>query len=359
VPVTSVVATSSQPRDNDPNSIMWGGCYTMQECFAKIDNGDDHGHSATNIQQIYFNENRGMTRDNFKHAVDGVVYKNGDVRVNGQLVATGARSIGRTNMAGSVKSGSAWERPTQTSFVADSIPAWVNMDGGQVNYFVIKSCGNWGHATPVPKPTPSPSPSVKPTPSPTPSPTYSPTPSPTYSPTPSPTPSPRQSFACVELIPAKSATQPADKNRVNFRFTITPDVDNVAITGYRFTFSDSSQPVDTDANTPFTERAFGVGTFTVNGQVKTTAGTSAITDACSATVTVTKPPVSPSPSPVTPSPTPSPTGRVLGAALPDTGPEAALGGMAGLTAIGFASRAYLRSRKSVIDAMRGKGRKQQ
>jgi hypothetical protein len=144
---------------------MWGGCYTKQECTSKMTNGDGH-HSAADIQRIYFSEGRGMTRENFNNTVDGVVYKNGDVRVNGQLVATGARSIGRTNMAGSVQSGSVWERPTQTSFVADSIPAWVNMDGGKVNYFVIKSCGNWGHATPVSKPTPSPS--VKPSYSPSP-----------------------------------------------------------------------------------------------------------------------------------------------------------------------------------------------
>ena len=63
----------------------------------------------------------------------------------------------------------------------------------------------------------------------------------------------------------------------------------------------------------------------------------------------------PTPTP-TPVPTPTPTGQVLSANLPATGPETAFGGVAGLTAIGYASRAYLRSRKSVLDALRGKGR---
>lgn len=318
-------SAASEPRDNDANSIMWGGCYTMTECLSKIDKGDNH-HSASNLQQIYFKENRGMTRDNFQHSVNGVVYKNGDVRVNGTLVATGARAIGRTNMSGSTKSGSVYERPTSVSFNSDSIPAYVNMDGGKFNYFVIKSCGNWGHGTPVKKPTPTPTPSKKPT----------------------PTPTPAQSFKCVELTPSKVKTA---TDKVTFRFTLKPEVKNVTITGYRFTFSDTNETVDTDAKTPYIERAFGSGSHTVKGQVKTSAGITAISEACSATVSVNQPTPSHTP---TPTPTPTSTPQVLGATLPATGPEAALGGMAGLTAIGFASRAYLRSRKGVVDALRGK-----
>jgi hypothetical protein len=328
-PMGSALA-ESQPRDNDANAIMYGGCYSKQECNNKIANGDTK-HSAANLQQIYFNENRGMTRDNFQHTVDGVVYKNGDVRVNGQLVATGARAIGRTNMPGSTKVGSVYERPTSVSFAADSIPAYINMDGGTFHYFVIKSCGNWGHATPVKKPTPSPTATKKPTPSAT----------------------PAQSFKCVELTPTKlsSAT-----DKVNFRFTLKPDAKNVTITGYRFTFSDTNQTVDTIANTPFIDHAFGAGTYTVKGQVKTSAGITAVSEACSATVTVNKNTPSSTPTPHTPTPTSTP--QVLGAAtLPATGPETALGGMAGLTAVGFASRAYLRSRKGLVDAMRNKNRK--
>jgi hypothetical protein len=50
--------------------------------------------------------------------------------------------------------------------------------------------------------------------------------------------------------------------------------------------------------------------------------------------------------------TPPSAGHVLGATLPGTGPEAALGGIAGLSAIGVASQAYVRSRKSLLNSLR-------
>jgi hypothetical protein len=122
---------------------------------------------------------------------------------------------------------------------------------------------------------------------------------------------------------------------------------NVKITGYRFSFSDSTLVRDTAANVPYIDHQVTSGSLTVHGQVKTTAGISAISDACSATVSVNQP---------TPSPTPTPTenGHVLGVSLPATGPEAALGGIAGISAIGVASRYYIRSRKSLLDALRRK-----
>lgn len=60
---------------------------------------------------------------------------------------------------------------------------------------------------------------------------------------------------------------------------------------------------------------------------------------------------------VTPTPVkPTPTPQVLGTTttLPDTGAESVLGGVAGVTALGYATRSYLRSRKSVVDALRRK-----
>lgn len=274
VPVTSVLG-SGQPRDNDTNSIMWGGCYTKSECITKINNGDKH-HSSTNLKQIYYKEGRGITEANFKSSatVDGTVYKDGRVVVDGKTVATGAQGIGRSYMNGSHKSGSVWERPTSVSFAANSIPAYVNMEGGKFHYAVIKSCGNAVKAvavavkpspTPTKTPTPTPTPKHTPTPTPTCTPSSTPTPTPTKTPTPTPTPS-----------PTKSPT-----------------------------------PSPTKSPTP-----------------------------------------SPTKSPVTP--VTGGTGEVLGTTLPDTGPEAALGGVAGLTAIGLASRSYLRSRKSLLSSLKNR-----
>jgi len=155
---------------------------------------------------------------------------------------------------------------------------------------------------------------------------------------------------------------PSQVDQVNhpnvFRFTVTSQINNVDLTGFRFSVSkeltsggNTTPDVrDIDATKSFTDFTFGPGTWDVSAQVKTSAGITQISDACSAQVIVNE---APTPTPV---PTPTPTGQVLSANLPATGPESALGGVAGLTAIGYASRAYLRSRKSVLDALRGKGR---
>lgn len=302
------VPASAAARDNDANAIMWGGCYTKSECLSKINHGDGH-HSSANLKQIYYGEGRGMTESNFNSTVDGEVTKDGRVIVNGQTVATGAMSIGRANMPGSQRIGSVYMRPTSVSFQSASIPAFIYMEGGVFRYAVIKSCGNYVYAKPKPKPTPP------------------------------PTPAPGQ-FSCVQLVP----TQPDKTGRpALYRFTVTPHVSgNVKLTGYRFLFSDNSAVQDTAVNMPYVEREISSGNLTVYGEVKTTAGITQVSQVCSATVNIA-------------SPVPTPPGQVLGVtAMPVTGPETALGGIAGLSAIGVASRYYLRSRKSLAEAMRRK-----
>ena len=81
------------PRDCEANSIIWCGAQTKAELINKIHNGDGH-NVAANIQAIF--RDRGITDAEILMAVDGQVNNQGDVLVNGQLVATGAKSIGRT-----------------------------------------------------------------------------------------------------------------------------------------------------------------------------------------------------------------------------------------------------------------------
>lgn len=95
-------------------------------------------------------------------AKQGTVYKNGDVKIGNELVATGAQSVGRHNLAGSTaititkadgSKETIYQRKTSTSFVTDSIPALVFVDGnGKFVAAVLKSCGNPVVATPKPKP---------------------------------------------------------------------------------------------------------------------------------------------------------------------------------------------------------------
>jgi hypothetical protein len=329
----------SQPRDADTNSIMYNGAYTKSEWLSKVKNGDTK-NTAANLQQIYYSEGRGITEANFNSAstVEGTVYKDGRVVVGGKTVATGAQSIGRDFMEGSHQSGSVWERPTSVSFAADSIPAFVNMEGGTFRYAIIKSCGNPARATPV---KPSPSPSVSPSPSPSPK------------PSPSPSPTPEQEFECLEI----ETNQPDKINQPGlFRFSVRSRAHNVTVSGYRFTVTQKSDDGqsnvavdvrDTSADESSVEFTLAAGTWEVQAQVKTSAGITAINEVCSATIIVKQ--ATPAPSP-----TPSGSGEVLGATLPAAGPELALGAVAGLTAVGYAGRAYLRSRRSVLDALRGK-----
>jgi uncharacterized repeat protein (TIGR01451 family) len=202
--------------------------------------------------------------------------------------------------------------------------------------------------TPSVTPTPTPTPSKTPTPTPTPSKTPTPTPTPSKTPTPTPTPTPKPGdFTCAGLT---AAPKGGDLNSLTYVFTVKPVVTgNVKVTGYQFEIvaeNGSKKPISSDTNA--VEFTFAqAGTYTVHAQVKTSAGTTAIVELCSVKLTV---------GPTDKTPQPTPPGESLGTSttLPETGPEAALGGAMGLGAIGFATRSYLRSRRSLLEALRRK-----
>ena len=202
------VSAATQPRDCDTNAIVYCGSYSKPELNKKIANGDTR-NSAANLKQIFFNEGRGITAAGIGSAVEGTVYKDGRVVVAGKTVATGAMSSGRQYMPGSTKQGSVWVRSVGASFASNSIPAYVNMDGGVFHWAIIKSCGNTVTAKAVPKPTPTPTPVPTKTPTPTPTPTKTPTPSPTHTPSPTPvvtpTPTTTPTPVPVETLPDTGA----------------------------------------------------------------------------------------------------------------------------------------------------------
>jgi hypothetical protein len=243
--VPGMALAVTEPRDSDTGAIVYNGAYSKTELFTKIDNGDGK-NSAASIQHIFFSEGRGITRDNLQSndTIDGTVYKDGRVVVNGKVVATNGLTVSRVGAPGARVSGTVWETTTAAVFVTDSIPAYVNMAGGTFRYAVIKSCGNPVRASAVVASTP--------------------TPTPTATATPAPTATPK------------------------------------------------ATPVPTKVPTPV-----------------------------------------PTHVPATPVPTPAPSKASEGV-LPDTGAESVLGGVVGLTAMGYAARGYIRSRKSVVDALRGK-----
>ncbi|MCA9325552.1 hypothetical protein KDA23_05840 [Candidatus Saccharibacteria bacterium] len=88
----------------------------------------------------------------------GTLYRNGDLEVNGQVVATdawvsarfGAGQAGFTQILPGV-----WARKTTTSFANASVPTLVHFNqSGNVDFAVMIDCGNAVKVTPKPQPKP-------------------------------------------------------------------------------------------------------------------------------------------------------------------------------------------------------------
>jgi hypothetical protein len=191
----------------DANAIIPGGAAnvsTLQKLYTNGASCTSGGatYSAKNysIQDVYHAfgmapaDITAMSSD----AVNGYVTKSGDVYVGSTLVATGAYTAGRQNIAGSTqhKYGATtyYQRPTSVSFQDSQLSAMVIMKNGVFAHAILHSCGNPVNATPVPP--------KKTTP-------------PTYS--------------CVQLVGT-----PADNSTVTYSFTVT------AAEAGGATFSDAS-----------------------------------------------------------------------------------------------------------------------
>jgi hypothetical protein len=149
----------SSPRDCDSNAVITCGALTTAELQQRYKNKgvasiyDYFKISASDISNIHEN------------AVAGRVYKDGKVTVEGITVATGARTAGRENIAGSTKVTSGgvtfYTRAPSVSFHPDYINAFVIMDSGQFKFAILGACGNPVSATAVPKKTTPAAPVVK------------------------------------------------------------------------------------------------------------------------------------------------------------------------------------------------------
>ena len=198
--------------------------------------------------------------------------------------------------------------------------------------------------TPSKTPTPTPTPSKTPTPTPTPSKTPTPTPTPTPSVTPTPTPTP-SNLVCKEL----KATPKNGPDSLEYTFVVTPTGDKTLLKSYHFeVVAENGAKKTIDSPTGSIDFTFAqAGTYTVTGQLVTATETQAQVEACVVKLTV---------GPTNQTPQPTPPGETLGTSteLPATGPESALAGIGGLSALGYATRSYLRSRKSLVNTMKRK-----
>ncbi len=86
-----------------------------------------------------------------REARDGVALKNGDIVVDGRVVATNAWSIGRDNKPNAWNDGHGyWANTAQTVFRGNEVPVMVLFDeNGVMQFYVMKPCGNPGDGNKV------------------------------------------------------------------------------------------------------------------------------------------------------------------------------------------------------------------
>src|SRR6185437_10332024 len=156
------------PRDCNSNAVMYCGAGSVNTVQSKYHNGVSGHNTASSIQHIYnyFGISSGDINSMDSYTVAGNVYKDGNVKVNGKIVATHAWTAGRQNIAGSTKITYAgttfYKRQPSVSFVSNPLAAYVVMKNGVFQFAILASCGNPVSARPV-----IPTPTHKPTPTPT------------------------------------------------------------------------------------------------------------------------------------------------------------------------------------------------
>jgi hypothetical protein len=143
-------------------------------------------------------------------AVKGTVYRNGDVKVGGKVVATKSYTAARLRVTAgdkkvTVGGSTFYVRLLSTSWSHSSAPAYVVMKDGVFQFAVLAPCGNPVTATPVQPPKP-----------------------------PQP-PAPKPSLVCNSLS--------YNNSRLAYTFVAKAAVKNTKITRYSFYFSDRKSPV--------------------------------------------------------------------------------------------------------------------
>lgn len=142
-------ATVDRSRDYDKYAIVYGGTMSVDE-VRKTYNSDDHAavFSAFGIDQGELN---GDIRK-------GVVYQDGRVEVDGDVVASNA-SMAARELGGATISGSTTAKKVSVSKMGSAQEALVKFDdSGRFVWAIMTPCGNPVNATPTPKPTSQPQP---------------------------------------------------------------------------------------------------------------------------------------------------------------------------------------------------------
>ncbi|HVA97085.1 MAG TPA: hypothetical protein VND99_05515 [Candidatus Acidoferrales bacterium] len=140
--------TISSVRDCDNNSVMYCGAGSVGQVQNQYANGVSGHNSAGSIQHIYsyFGISGSDINSMSQYAVEGDVYKDGNVKVNGEVVATNVWTAGRWYIPGSNKVSyggtTFYKRHPSVSFVSSPLKAFVVMKDGKFQFAILVSCGN-------------------------------------------------------------------------------------------------------------------------------------------------------------------------------------------------------------------------
>ncbi len=137
-------------RDCTANSIIYCGAQDTNELVSKFQQ-----NATGDLNEVY--AHYGINSSNIASGQLGYTTKSGDVVVNGQVVATGAWSIGRKPISGStpisINGKTYYNSPNQTAFISDTIAAFVYFDAnGRFIGAILLACGNPVSAAPTKPP---------------------------------------------------------------------------------------------------------------------------------------------------------------------------------------------------------------
>lgn len=149
-------ATASAVVDNSPDcddgvAVINCGVYSIAAARDKYGQGD--------IGKIYsaFGISRSDLSGDFR---EGVVWRNGNVTVDGKVVGTNAMTAGRNFGGTPIPGTNAGKYPT-SKFATEGQTAFVKMVNGKFSFAIIKSCGNPVTANPPKQPPQPPAPEFK------------------------------------------------------------------------------------------------------------------------------------------------------------------------------------------------------
>ncbi len=335
VPLGVQNASAATCTDND---IMKCGYSSPSSFIDRVEANTNGVNNTPDLQAIY--AHYGLSSAEYSsfaaHAVRGEAMRNGEIIVNGKVVASGARSIGReespqgSSPFSAFIDGRTYYGNTNAQAFAPGV-AELSVDvlfnsNGAFQFAVLPSCGNPEIPTTI---TPPPRPPTPPQP-------------------------PAPTFACTQLT-----ASPEDNSGTQFTFTVT----SRATGGAKFKFADfafgdgttqPNVPVNSDGITATTTHTYTqTNNFTANAVVffsvpNSTSTMQATAQQCSASLasSIPTPPAPPSPPSTPPAP---PTPMPVPPAMPNTGAGNVIGLFSVVSILGYFSYRLLLLRRAKKD----------